>query len=359
MSNKKTLAIDARMISASGIGVVIRNILPVLTNDFFIYLIGDKNKLVKFKETLKVEIIHTKSSIYSIKILFQYPFFPKTDLLWVPHFNVPILSNAKIRVVTIHDTYHLDNFNKLNFKQKVFAKIFYFLAIKLSNHVFTVSHFTRSRVMFFFNIDPSKISVIYPGAKRLLRPQTKKRGKFFLFVGNLKPHKNVKNLIYAYSALTEKIKKELKLVIVGKSTGFINPDEDLKQLVIDLGLIEKIDFLEDLSNNELSELYYNSEFLIFPSTYEGFGLPILEAFSTKTPVICSNLDVFREVSGNAALFFNPFSIEDIVGKIVTLHQSESLKRDLIHRGSKKLKQFSWNKCQNQYLQAFKKLTKHE
>ena len=175
MSNKKTLAIDARMISASGIGVVIRNILPVLTNDFFIYLIGDKNKLVKFKETLKVEIIHTKSSIYSIKILFQYPFFPKTDLLWVPHFNVPILSNAKIRVVTIHDTYHLDNFNKLNFKQKVFAKIFYFLAIKLSNHVFTVSHFTRSRVMFFFQHRPIKNISNLSGRKKAFKTTDKKK----------------------------------------------------------------------------------------------------------------------------------------------------------------------------------------
>lgn len=354
---KKTLAIDARMIEASGIGVVIRNILPALLDDFSVVLIGNKTRLNKFQQKYKVSIIHTSAKMYSLKILFQYPFFPRVDLLWVPHFNGPIISNAKRKVVTIHDMFHLDHIKKLPIKQKIFAKVFYYFSLRFSNHIITDSHFTFTRIKHFFNIKTKKISIVHLGARNLIdsKKSNNTKEEFFLYVGNLKPHKNIKQVIFAYSFLSESLKNELKLKIVGKSTGFLNPEDDLKQLTIRLKLDKNVRFYEDLSDAELSDFFRRAEFLVFPSLYEGFGLPILESFSANTPVLCSDIAVFNEVSGDAALFFDPFSPDDLAEKITKLHKSPSLKKRLITKGKKRLNLFSWEKCQKEYIEIFKSL----
>lgn len=354
---KRTLAIDARMIEASGIGIVIKNILPALLDDFSVTLIGNKKTLNRFKEKYNISILHTNAKMYSLKILFQYPFFPRVDILWIPHFNGPIVSNAKKRVVTIHDMFHLDYIETLSIKQKIFARVFYYMSIRLSNHIVTDSHFTYTRIKHFFKVKTTKISIVHLGARTLLKPKkTSKRSEvFFLYVGNLKPHKNIKQVIYAYSSLSDSVKKNLKLKIVGKSTGFLNPEDNLKQLTIKLKIDKNVHFYEDLSDTELSKFFHNAEFLVLPSLYEGFGLPILESFSVNTPVLCSDIDVFNEVSGNAAMLFNPFSTEDLAKKITKLHQSPLIKKRLVSKGKKRLTLFSWEKCQNEYIEIFKSL----
>lgn len=363
MKHKKyKVCVDARMINASGIGIVIKNLLPKVIENFTVLLIGNKNELSLYKENLNVEIIHTTASIYSIKILMQYPFFKKADLLWVPHFNVPILSNSKKMVVTIHDVYHLDYISKLSFSEKAFAKLFYYLACKKSTHIFTVSNFTKNRLVSIYNLKEYKISIAKLGARKIIASKTLEHDNnfkdYFLYVGNLKPHKNVKVAIDAYSQLPVEIQNKLHFKIVGKSTGFINADDNLPNLVQKLGLNEEVIFYDYVTDETLSNLYANAKFLVFPSIYEGFGLPILEAFSQKVPVICSNIEVFKEVAGDAAIYFKVNSSHDLKNKILNFYKNSELNNSLIDKGMERLKLYSWESCSQMYINKFISLLKN-
>ena len=341
---KLKLVLDYRMSANSGIGVYLTKISEVLDQKkhLEIRLLDSSSRAYKAKN------ISFKSRIYSLKEQLVFPFIiPSADFFWSPHYNVPILPiRAKHRVVTIHDVCHLALSDQLSFFQRLYARIMIRLAVKFSDIIITVSEFSKSEIVRFTGTN-KEIHVVHNGvglvdyslgeeeSQILLDP-------YILYVGNVKPHKNLGRALLAFESLAEKY-PDHKLVIVGKKENFINGDDDFLNKAV---LNESVLFTGYVDDSVLGRYYKGATLLLFPSLYEGFGLPPLEAQSYGCAVACSNAASLPEVCGDAALYFDPYDVEDISAKLEALLESEQLRSQLRIKGFENIKRFSWEKASN-------------
>lgn len=342
--------IDARMIESSGIGTYIKNLS--LNNDLYNYYLGDKQTLEKYCD--KDNIIEYNSKIYGIKEQLKFPYnkIAKNDILHCPHYNVPIFFRGKL-VVTIHDITHIvyPEYlpNKLAF---YYAKFMIWLATKKSKHIFTVSDYTKQDLVKYFKVNPEKITVTYNAVSDIFKPLDKKIWKFMydkysipkdkkiiLYVGNKKPHKNLERLLYAFNQIENK--ENCVLVFTGK--GFGNYTK-LEEVTKELNLEKYVIHTGIVPEEELVYLYNMADLFVFPSLYEGFGIPPLEAMACGTPVIASNASSVPEVVGNAAYMINPENIDEMSKAMYKVLSDENLQNELIAKGLERVKLFSWNKC---------------
>ncbi len=352
----KKICIDARMIKSAGIGTYLTTILQNLKNKpFEISLIVNSKELINEKEFKNFNLIYLNAPIYSLKeqILLSFK-ISKCDLFFSPHFNIPIFPiRAKKRLVTIHDVYHLAFLSKLTFLEKIYAKFIINKAIKLSDKVITVSNFSKEEILKYTKaINLKKIEVIYNAIdlnvfKKTLDLTTIKNvknkldlpEKFFLFVGNLKPHKNLINIIKAFE-MFQKDYKDFNLVIVGSDKNLINAIDVKKILDNKKLLANKINLIGYAVLEDLPIIYQLSKALLFPSLYEGFGYPPLEAMSVDCPVIASNLASLPEICSDAAYFVDPYDIKSIVKAMKEILENEKLRTSLIEKGRNRVKLFS-------------------
>jgi len=264
----------------------------------------------------------------------------------MPHSNIPWFYCGKI-IVTIHDLTHL-LYPKF-VPHKKYARIsklvyfyFYFLnwfATKRACHIIADSQNTKQDIMKFFKVKPEKISVVHLGVgeefvikekseveylrKKYSIPVGK---KILLYVGNLTPHKNVERLINAFAKIND-----CCLVLAGKAFDIFSGDQKAKELgIVKTGFI---------SQEELIDLYNLADLFIFPSIYEGFGLPVLESLACGTPVACSNTSSLPEVGGEYAFYFNPLDENDIAAQIEKALQTKQDPQELRNYAL----QFSWQK----------------
>jgi glycosyltransferase involved in cell wall biosynthesis len=172
-------------------------------------------------------------------------------------------------------------------------------------------------------------------------------GNYILFVGTLQPRKNIEKLIEAFASVVKKHPK-LSLVIVGKH-GWLY--EDILKAPKKFDIEEKVKFISFVPDDDLAYFYKHAVCYVLASLYEGFGLPVLEAMAYDCPVITSNVSSLPEAGGDAALYVDPKNIEDITEKILMLVENESLRRDLIEKGKKQIKKFSWEKCAKETLEV--------
>ena len=173
---------------------------------------------------------------------------------------------------------------------------------------------------------------------------------YLLYVGNAFPHKNLERLVLAFGKL-KKEKTNLNLILVGKIDYFY---KRIKKLVKELDL-KDVYFPGKVSDKELKSLYKNALLYIFPSLEEGFGLPGLEAMKNKLPVICSNKASLPEIYKDAALYFNPKNVSDIYKKILNIINNKQKQKDLVKKGKKQVKKYSWEKCAKQTLKVYNSL----
>lgn len=171
-------------------------------------------------------------------------------------------------------------------------------------------------------------------------------GDYLISVGTIQPRKNYERLIKAFSRLE---RQDLHLVICGQS-GW--KSESVYKTVESLGIKEKVHFLVNLPTEEVQKLMKGAEIFVFPSLYEGFGIPPLEAFAMGTPVAASSATSVPEVTGTAALYFDPSSIDEMMNVINRILDSPQLATDLADRGKKQLKKFSWDRCAKEHLEAY-------
>ena len=264
---------------------------------------------------LEMKPLKLRAPIYSFKEQIAYPFaIPKCDLFFSPHFNVPFFPiRAKKRVVTIHDVYHLDHPDQFSSLKHTCAKKLYARAAS-SDLVLTVSEFSKGRILHHF---PSALLEVIPlGGDHLLGIEPVEvlgiSSPFYLFVGSLKPHKN-------------------------------------RRLLDGLPLIEA---LGQYSDGELVWLYKNAEALIFPSFYEGFGLPPLEAMSLGCPVLASHSASIPEVCGEAAIYFDP-KIRESLDR--ALQELPSVRDQLIEKGIQRSSERTWDLCAKRHDRIFTSL----
>lgn len=307
------IAIDCRMINNSGIGNVLKSILYYLPENHEYLLIGNKNNLNKFKKN-NISIMDCNISIFSMKELLFFPVreVNKCDVFLSPNYNLP----ARIRCPKfcfIHDLVYLD-IPGLTSKIGVFIRYLFALrSVLISRTIFTDSEFSKNRIIHFFGHKKKikKIIISIPLKLREVLPKLKKSEQnYFIFVGNVKKHKGLSTLVKAFDLYND---NETKLYIVGKKENFKTAFSEIENQnnpnIIFTGWIE---------DEELYSLINNAKALIQPSLYEGFGIPPLEALYLKTPVILSDIPVFKEVYNNLPVtFFKSNDSEDLKCKMLS------------------------------------------
>ena len=231
-------------------------------------------------------------------------------------------------------------------------------AVDRAKHIICISESTRNDLVEIFNIPKEKIDVIYLAYEdRSLVDSNQTRYRFnttdrpfILFVGHRNGYKNFSRFLIAVSTSTE-ISKQFDVICFGGSPFTHNEEKLIKKL----GLIDSIKYVGG-GDDVLNELYKSASALIYPSLYEGFGLPLLEAMFHNCPVICSNTSSLPEVADDAAEYFDPVDENSIVGALKNVLLSQDRHNELVHKGKDRLQFFSWEKCAKQTLQIYEKIS---
>lgn len=358
------IGIDARFFNESGVGRYLRNLIINLQildkkNQYFIFLLHKDMEL--FKASSNFQKISADFNWYGFAEQYKFPNLLRKynlDLVHFPHFNVPIFYGGRF-VVTIHDLIH-QHFSMqrttthgslvYRFKQLGYKRVFKH-AINKSSKILAPSKHVRNQLINEWKINFEKIIVtpeavddsLLKGSGKLTEVVKK---PYIFFVGNAHPHKNIEGLIKAF-LLIKKSLKDLKLVLSGNDHYFW---KRLKTENRHDGII----FTGYVSDKELTALYKNAMMFVMPSFEEGFGIPILEAMACQTPVVSSNAGSLPEVGGDAVLYFDPNNIADMTEKISMVLSSEGLRKELIEKGKKRVKEFSWEKLAKQTLEVYEK-----
>ncbi len=235
-----------------------------------------------------------------------------------------------------------------------------------AKRIFTISQSSKNDILKEYQKQAQEVLVTYPGiknaesnmndavSKKDLQKKFGISGVYILFVGTLQPRKNIERLIEAYARVKQNVKneKDLQLVIVGKKGWLYEPILEAPKR---LGISESVKFLEFVDDNELPSLYKNAILFVLPSLYEGFGLPVVEAMKYGTPVITSNVSSLPEAGGDAALYINPESVEDIAKAIEKLLDNPKLREQMVKKGYQHIKQFSWEKAAKETLDVLEEM----
>ena len=269
------------------------------------------------------------------------------NIFFSPFYKMPLWGRFK-KIATIHDVH----FTKLVLRKGIsrFKPYTFFLKriIRCADKIITVSEFSKNMLIKQFKAPENKIKLVYNGVDPkfkivdrsnfdILRSKYNVSFKYILYVGNLKKHKNVKGLIKAYSLLSDAQKNLYKLIIIAKH---IESFKHLQRIVERLGLEDNVYFLDSVEDDDLVLFYNFAEMFVFPSYYEGFGLPPLEAMACGTPVISSYATSLKEVLGDSALYINPYSIQEIAQRIQELLNYQQLRSSLIEKGKIHVQEFS-------------------
>lgn len=357
----KKISIDVRMLNSAGIGTYLKNIVPYLLEQSNLYnLIGDFNEIksLGWNKYENVTIKQCKYGLYSVKeqLLLKRLIDKDTDLLWVPHFNIPANYNGKI-LVTIHDTFHLAMPEIIGGKlSRLYAKFLYSKAVKKSNRIITVSSFSKNEIEKFIKYKNS-IVIIPNGVSKSWFNEIadySNKNPYIIFVGNVKPHKNIKVLLKAFGLIIDQISHNL--LIIGKKSGFINGDDKLINDHFER-INNRVEFTGFVSDEDLRRYVAKADILVYPSKYEGFGLPPLEAMACNTPTIVSKVASLPEVCGDGSLYFDPNNAEELSNLILSLLRDESLKLELVKKGRENAAKYTWESSAKKHLEVIEELIK--
>lgn len=285
----------------------------------------------------------------------------KPDTFWAPcDILVSGLSKNIYRVLSVHDLTHIfypqtmENYNRL------IHKMFFKKSLLNADHIITMANYTKKALIDLFNIETEKITVIYEGVDEKFRQYDRSEvtkilnhykinRPYILAVGTLEPKKNYPLLLKAFQSL----KLDWDLIIIGKK-GW--KSKEIYQTIDKLRIKNKVKILGYVKIEDLPYFYNGAEIFVFPSLYEGFGLPLLEAMACGVPIICSNSSSLPEIGKDAVLYFNPYSVDDLINQLLKLIHDEKLRQNLKEKGISRAKDFSWQKTAQQTLRILKGLT---
>lgn len=271
------------------------------------------------------------------------------DVLHVP-FNVLPVGKSK-KVVTIHDLAFLQVGETFGRAERMRMSLLTSLSARKADHIFAVSEYSRRDIIRHYGVPEAKISLTYnavdeavfrpwPEAEReAFRGELRLPPAFLLFVGTLQPRKNVLNLLRAYHRMSRGGRRDVHLVLVGRK-GWIYAD--IFRLIGELGLAERVLHLESVGQRELAGLYNTALALVFPSFFEGFGMPILEAMCCGCPVTSSHATSMPEIYGDAALPFDPADVAAMADCMARMAEEPALRGDLAAKGRVNARRFSWD-----------------
>lgn len=360
---KKKVGILARGITNGGVGRFVKNILNEFDKrkDFEFYLICNQKKIknlkykniktifISQKNKLKFDYIDSYNKIKELKL--DIVIYPK-NIIPNRHFN---LKCKKINIV--HDLgYFEKSLNAYPFLDTLFMKTFMKQSCKKSDLIFAVSESTKEDIISRFKINENKIKVIYEGIennfkliknkKELTKTLNKLNIKkpFIFYSGEITPRKNIWRILKSFNSLKNKIPHNLYI------TGGKIKDSKEVLYYINKMLRGRVKILGYVSEIELVNLYNLADLYLYPSLYEGFGLPILEAQACGCPVLTSNKTSCPEVAGKGALIINPYSEKEIEEGILKILNDKKHKERLIKKGFENVKRFSWGKTVDKILE---------
>lgn len=357
------IGIDARFWNETGVGRYIRNLIIQLQkidsrNSYVLFVREkDQKEIQSIVKSRNFEIKVTNLPWHSISEQIKFPRIiqnEQVDLMHFPYFAVPI-SYSKPFIVTIHDlilhhysTGESSTLPTLLYKTKLAAyKVIIKTAAKKAKKIIAVSHTTKKEIIDHLPVKESKVDVIYEGYSFTIRKEIKMtvNKPYFLHVGNVYPHKNPKVILQAFSQIADKS----HMYFIGKEDYFM---KKLKKYAEDNNLQKNVIFLHDVSDEKLQFLYKNTTAVIISSLMEGFGLPAIEAMSSKALVIASEIPSLKEVTGGNALYFNPHSATDLGVKMnVSLRGSKETK-NIINNGEQFVKRYQWKKMAKETLKIY-------
>ncbi len=270
------------------------------------------------------------------------------DLLFVPSYSVPIIHPSKT-IVTIHGLEYKHCAECYYLKSRILLELNTLISANLSCKIIAPSENTKKDLVKFYKVNPDKVKVIYHGTESIQYPvlsikHPDKESFSVLFIGRLEKRKNLVNLIKAFELFKNNSKFKIpnsKLILAGeKGFGF----EEIKKTIDESPHKNDIILKGYVSEEEKERLYGSADLFVFPSLYEGFGLPVLEAMSYGVPVVCSNNSSLPEVAGKAALLVDPYNIKEIAMAMNKVFSDADLREEMVKKGFENVKRFSWEKC---------------
>jgi glycosyltransferase involved in cell wall biosynthesis len=351
------IGIDARKLHDFGIGTYIRNLLRQLARldtqtDFVLFCRPeDRAGLSTLGENFRA--VTETAGNYSIAEQLRIPMALRREgitLFHAPHYVLPPLVPCR-SVVTIHDCIHLMFPQYLPGRTALaYARGSIVMAARRAARIITVSESSKRDILRFVDVPPEKIDVIYnayderfavePGEEEVIRVRERFQlhDEFVLYAGNVKPHKNLERVIQAFDLVRRRGLEQLKLVVIGDE---VSKYAALRRAVHKHQLHKYVRFLGYLPEETLAVMYRLAAVFVFPSLYEGFGLPPLEAMVSGTPVVTSNVSSLPEVAGDAAVLVDPYDPHAIADGMYTVLTDERVRRELRRKGLDRARQFSW------------------
>ncbi len=304
---------------------------------------------------LQINIAKPKSTNKYIAHLWSHFILPfkKGNILFCPANTAPIFipKNKKL-VLTIHDVAFKTFSDSIS---KFFYWYYCFLIprnIKRADIIITISEASKKEILRFYPEAKDKILIIPLGIDKKYKIASEvRKKKQILYVGSMNERKNLVGVVEAFERLPENF--GYNLVIVGNFFDTFTVSEKLKKTLIRAKKNSAVLFKQGLEDDALINEYNASSCLVFPSFYEGFGLPPLEAMACGTPVIVSNLSSMPEVCATAAVYVDPYNIEDIKEKIQILLEDKVLQEEMIREGLEQVAQFTWEKAVQEHIKVFK------
>ncbi|MFA4833429.1 MAG: glycosyltransferase family 1 protein [Patescibacteria group bacterium] len=379
----KRIGIDARFYGPIGKGLgrytkeVVDKVVALDRENEYVIFLSNENFSEFVSGNPKVKKVLADVHWYTLaeQIIMPYLIWrAHLDLMHFPHFNVPVLTPVKF-VVTIHDliltkfpTVRATTLSPLFYKIKnrIYRMVIW-LAIKRAKTVIAVSQFTKDDIAGQFKIKPEKVVVTHEGVSSLLNrksddfPHDKETplgynigSPFLLYVGNAYPHKNLEGLVKVFSVIHGK-RSDLSLILVGRQDYFYKRVKEFTEKY--WGEKSPVVFPGFVPDRNLKLLYGQALAYVFPSFYEGFGLPPLEAMACGCPVASSNKSSLPEILGEAAIYFNPEDEKEMTRQIEKIVGDENLRQELTKKGYEQVKKYSWEKCAKETLEVYREVFK--
>jgi glycosyltransferase involved in cell wall biosynthesis len=365
------IAIDARKLRDYGIGTYVRNLLRELASQddrhTFVLLCRERDVDAIRALSPRFEPLVEHAANYSVREQFTLPRAlarARIDLFHAPHYVVSPFVRCPF-LVTIHDCIHLRFPQYLpNRAAYVYAKAMMTMSARRARRILTVSNASKDDILHYLKVPADKVEVIYNGLDvRLVAPPTDEdvarvrdrfmlNSRFVLYTGNIKPHKNVDRLIEAYALLRRQGFEDVQLLIIGEE---ISRYPNLRRLVHRHQLHRQVRFFGFVPDETLAVLYRLASVFVFPSLYEGFGLPPLEAMAAGAPVITSNVSSLPEVVDEAAVLIDPTDAGSIAAAMARVLGDADLRAELIRRGHERVKAFSWRRSVARVRQVYEEL----
>lgn len=348
----------------TGLGIYIKNIISKLKDkniDFKVFCPINLEGVNVIKTTEKLKTTYKKRGglVRFLWTQFVLPFkVKKNDIVYHPFQYLSILSRSK-QIITIHDFIPL-YYPEVAKHQYYYYKIVMPILLKKAHKIVCISENTKNDVVKFFNVDEDKLIKIYNGYDEKLFNKNAIKDNvlnkynidkpYFISVGAGYSHKNLEAALKAFKNVTESSLCEF--IIVGKDSDYINK---LKVLCKELKIEEKVRFVGYVPDEDLPTLYNKAIAFVYPTLYEGFGLPILEAMACGTVVLCSNNSSLPEVYGDAAISFDANDIQEIekAMNLILSNKDESIR--LIELSKKRIAMFNWNITANEIIKLFNEM----